>query len=357
MEGIERQQVVTPVRLLEIAKASSHFPVLPDRTVVWQALQDGTRENRWVLYLRGPNLAIGSQELAEWPGTPRFDESTEFWTYQAALDRGIYPRQVIDIVSIPLTPQNLFTQCWTGGVPQIDTEEIERRARDIWKDLSRPRLEGVLQEGLRDGAWAVLKKGPDETFYTREDLPLPAVGVASSWVLIDPASALINDLNNLRPGRGPQPVTHAGTPREVLVRIWEELGSFHDLRVSEISITAVDRDTLDNTLVATWADRPESAQTHVSLRAAGEREMQGKTETVNLDYEGRFEEVRSMLSPLWPFQRQGDLDIRINVRIAFDPPVGLGDGSLETYRTALMNANQGSLEIRLVPARTPRLRG
>jgi len=40
------------------------------------------------------------------------------------------------------------------------------------------------------------------------------------------------------------------------------------------------------------------------------------------------------------------------VRLSFDPPIPMGDGALEVYRTALMNANQGTVEVRAVPART-----
>jgi len=85
-DGTERSPTVATMRFIEAAKSSPHFPVLPERSLLWQALQEGAREHRWVLYLRGPNLVIGAQEMHEWPGTPRFDEATELWTYQAALD-------------------------------------------------------------------------------------------------------------------------------------------------------------------------------------------------------------------------------------------------------------------------------
>ena len=92
-EGVERVPTATTIQLLEQAKGSHHFPVLPERSILWQSFQEGARENRWVLYMRGPSLAIGSQEMAEWPGSSSFDQHTELWTYQAALDQGIYPRQ------------------------------------------------------------------------------------------------------------------------------------------------------------------------------------------------------------------------------------------------------------------------
>ena len=70
------------------------------------------------------------------------------------------------------------------------------------------------------------KQGSDETFFTRDDVPGPAVHVGPQWVLVDPTSSLAQNLDVLRPGRGPQPVLRAGTPREVLVQIWDELVGF-----------------------------------------------------------------------------------------------------------------------------------
>ncbi len=124
------------MRFIEAAKASPHFPVLPERIVLWQALQEGAREHRWVLYLRGPNLAIGAQEMHEWPGTPRFDEATELWTYQAALDQRLYPRQTEDGIAedIALTPTNLRDRCWPRGTAEMPTEDLERFARGIWPE-------------------------------------------------------------------------------------------------------------------------------------------------------------------------------------------------------------------------------
>jgi hypothetical protein len=149
-------------------------------------------------------------------------------------------------------------------------------------------------------------------------------------------------------------VIRAGTPREVLVQLWDELGGFKDVQVAEIMLTVTDRDSFDNTLLATWADRPQAARAHVSVTAAGQREVGGRQETVRLDFEGRFEEVRTMLSPIWPFKSQGELEVTIAVHLVCDPPLALADSTLETYRTALMNANQGSLEARVVPTRAPR---
>src|SRR5262249_12131968 len=207
------------------------------------------------------------------------------------------------------------------------------------------------------GLWAAWKQGSNETFFTEHDLPAPTVQVGPQWVLVDPASSLAQSLDMLRPGRGPQPVIRAGTPREVLVQIWDELGGSKDVQVAEIMLTVTDRDSFDNTLLATWADRPQAARTHVSVTAAGQREVGGRQETVRLDFEGRFEEVRTMLSPIWPFKSQGELEVTIAVHLIYESPLALADSALETYRLALMNANQGSLEARVVPTRTQRLGG
>jgi len=351
-EGIERAPTVTTIQLLEQAKSSHHFPVLPERSILWQSFQEGARENRWVLYMRGPSLAIGSQEMAEWPGTPCFDQNTELWSYQAALDQGIYPRQPLDDEPpAPVTPDQLHLRCWPVGADNVPTEEMERSARNFWPDLGRARLETLLMEGLQGGKWAMWKKGADETFYTADDRPVPVIRIGALWNLVDPSSSLAREMEGVRPGRGPQPIKYAGTPREVFTRIWEELGIFHGVQIAEMTITAADRDTLDNTLVATWADRPVKAQSHVSLQAAGQREVQGKQETVALRFEGRFEEIRNMLSPVWPFERQGELDVTVMVQLIFAPPVGMGDSSLERYRSALMDANQGTVEVHVLPFR------
>jgi hypothetical protein len=293
--------------------------------------------------------------MQEWPGSPRFDESTEIWTYQVALDQGIYPRSTgADQEELPLTLENLKVSCWTRGAEQMPTEDIERFARNIWKDLSRPRLEMLIQEGLQQGSWAVFKKGTNEVLYTCEDAPLPSVRIGGEWILAEPRSTFAIQNDSLRPGRGPQLVSHVGTPREVMVKIWDDLDSFRNVQLSEIVITANERDTLDNTLLATWADRPPEAQSHVILQAVGQREIDGKTEKISLDFEGRFEQVRSMLSPIWPFNQQGDLDVTISLLLRFNPSISLNDEGIEAYRNAIMNANQGTVEVRVVPARRPR---
>ena len=82
-------------------------------------------------------------------------------------------------------------------------------------------------------------------------MPGPAVQVGPQWVLVDPTSSLAQSLDGFRPERGPQPVIRPGTPREVLVQIWEELGGFKDVQVAEMMLTVSDRDSFDNTLLAT----------------------------------------------------------------------------------------------------------
>jgi hypothetical protein len=166
-EGTEHVPMVNTQMLYEALKTSVHFPVIPERTILWRALQDGTRENRWILYLRGANLAIGSQELHEWPSTPRFDDQSELWLYQAALDTGIYPRQtgVQESEEEQLTPRGLRDRCWPLRLDRVLTEDIERSARNISRGLNRSRLESLLLEGHRQGLWGAWQQDGDEMFY------------------------------------------------------------------------------------------------------------------------------------------------------------------------------------------------
>jgi hypothetical protein len=353
-DGVTPVASVCTATILAAAKLSPRFPVLPDRGVLWQALQDGLRENRWVLYLRGPNLALGAKELAEWPGTPRIEDGAELWTYQGALDQGFYPRRIVDgqgEPTTPLTPHNLRSLCWPAGTDRLSTEEFERLARSVWPDASRPRLEDCIEAGVQAGTWGLWREGPDESYHANGDTsPLPG-RVGPGWTLIDPASALASELQSLRPGMGPQPVDHLGTPREVLTHLWESLATFKDVRVVSLMLAVDQRDGFDNTLRATWADRPRAAVVSAAVSARGQRSVGGATETIQLNYAGRFEELTTMLAPVWPFQSTGELDVTIEVLLRFDTPVLLTDGPLTTYRTALMSANQGTLHARAVPAR------
>ena len=349
-EGADHQSMVNTADMLTRAMESIHFPVLPGKGVLWRGFQAGAQENRWVLYLRGLNLAIGSKEMDEWPDTPRMDTDTELWGYQAALDDGIYPRKIVNIKpTIPLTPENIKKKCWTSK-DRIQVDDLERTARYIWQDLKRSNLEQVLQQGISEGLWGGWHKTEKESYYTEDDTS-PPVRVTSDWILVDPGSKLGKDLEPLRPGKGPQPVEYAGTPREALTYLWEELGAFKDVKLSELILTMNDRDTLDNTLRATWADKPPTAKTHSSVTANGQRQIDGRAETIHLEFNGRFEELSSVLSPVWPFQRQGELDIAISVHLAFQPSLDLNDRGLETFKTSVMNANQGALEARAVPYR------
>ncbi len=54
-EGGERVGHVSANRLWSAAQNSEHFPVLPGPAVLWRGLQEGMRENRWVLYLPQAN--------------------------------------------------------------------------------------------------------------------------------------------------------------------------------------------------------------------------------------------------------------------------------------------------------------
>ena len=59
----------------------------------------------------------------------------------------------------------------------------------------------------------------------------------------------------------------AGTPREVLTGLWDALAGQRNVRVAELALAVEDRETFDNTLLATWADRPKAAQVQcVGLR-------------------------------------------------------------------------------------------
>jgi hypothetical protein len=103
--------------------------------------------------------------------------------------------------------------------------------------------------------------------------------------------------------------------------------------------------------MATWPDRPTSAAATGSVQARGERTADGRTERIELSFEGRFEELRPLLAPVWPFASGGRLSVEVTLGLRFEPPVRLDDASLATYRTALINANQGSLTVRVTPAR------
>jgi hypothetical protein len=164
-------------------------------------------------------------------------------------------------------------------------------------------------------------------------------------------------LDDLRPGRGPQPVVQVGTPREALTAVWDALATARKLRVAELVLSVEDRESFDNTLRVAWADRPKTAQVHAALVANGQRVVEGKTETVNTNYEGRFETLKDLLAPLWPFRSgQGELHVTITVALKFADPPAVDDEALGAFRTALMNAGQGRVEVRLVPVR-PRKSG
>jgi len=123
------------------------------------------------------------------------------------------------------------------------------------------------------------------------------------------------------------------------------------VRIEQLDLVASDRDTFENTLAATWVDRPSTAVATVSVSAYGQRSSVAGSENIRLEYEGRFEELRTLLSPIWPYKTQGDLDTSIVIHLRFDPPVALDDSALTIYRTAVTNANQGTVEATARPVR------
>ena len=84
---------------------------------------------------------------------------------------------------------NIFGAGFTSTA-ELSTEDLERFARNVWADLSRPRLETALRDGVRDGTWAAWRKGDDEAFFTRDDTPSPAITVGPVWSLVDMESPL-----------------------------------------------------------------------------------------------------------------------------------------------------------------------
>jgi hypothetical protein len=187
--------------------------------------------------------------------------------------------------------------------------------------------------------------------------PLDALPVSSTWTLVDPSSELARTLDNIRPSRGPQPITEAGLPREALTAVWDALAENRGVQLRELMLTVKGRDAFDNTLLATWADHPPAAEVQASVGAYGQRAVAGQRETLRVEFEGRFEECRTILAPVWPFLTQGDLDLTITVRLAFQPPIANDDENLISYRTAMMHANQGTMEVHAVPVRGTRRPG
>ena len=105
-------------------------------------------------------------------------------------------------------------------------------------------------------------------------------------------------------------------------------------------------------------DAPGKTRTRfTNLIAEPDASSEVITEAVNVTYEGRFETLKDLLAPLWPFRSgQGELQVTITVSLKFADPPAVDDPSLGTFRTSLMNAGQGQVEARLVPVR-PRKTG
>jgi hypothetical protein len=352
-DGLDHRPSCTTADLLVQARGSAQFPVVPSGPVLWNGLQEGVRERRWVLYLPGRKLAIGADELDEWPGIPFFDSSGEIWEYEAALQAGWYPRKrpTNGSEKPELTPQKLKQLCWSVGQEKISTEELERQARSIWSDITRSRLDRIIREGTAAGLWGAWQQDSSSTYYAGGDV-LPGSLVGSSTELVDPGSALAQRLEQYRPGRGPQPVNESGTPREALTAAWDKLTAYDDAQVVEVALTVNERGALENTLMAAWPDRPPNASPQVSLTARGERLSEGRTERLTLDFVGRFDQVRALLAPVWSFGADdGRLDVQVTLRLRFDPPIPAAEAALATYRSALINANHGTIAALVTPYR------
>ncbi len=354
-EGTLHKPTVSTLKLLDAAKQSPLFPVLPDRPVLWRAMQEGVRENRWILFQKGLNIAVGSQELNEWPSQPRFDDSIELWLYQPAIEKGIYPRRsgpdISDAPSVLQTAINVKARCWSAGSLSMNMEDVERNARNIWRSLTRFDLEEIIKEGIRERVWFLWKKNDEGEFYTDADVHHVRFDPAGEYHLVESASEkLIENLAPLRPGFGPQPIERVNTPRLALTEVWEALAPSPDIRVAELTISVSDRESFDNTLRAAWADRPKNALIHSTLSAQGRRNTGEKDESINLMYEGKFENIQTLMAPIWSFS-SGELQVSITATLKFDDPPKLSDQHLEGFRTSLMNADQGQIAVRLVPAR------
>jgi hypothetical protein len=342
----------TTDRLLSAVRSSPHFPVLPGREVLWRALREGAQDHRWVLHIPSTVQTVGGQNMGEWPGMPRFESGVELLQYQAALDMHLYPpRGTRERNTEDVTPSSLKQRCWPAGAMEMTGEDLERAARGVWPELGRTQLEMTLRDGVRQGTWCAWQKTTPETFYAAGDVPAPQVTIGPSWSLVMPGSDLAHELEDLRPGHAPQPLTATGTPREALTSVWDQLNQTRNVDVAEVALTVVDRASFENTLQVTWVDRPPSASVSVELNADGTRDAGAGRETLHVEYTGRFDEVRTLLSPVWPFARGGELALSITLKLQFNPPARPNDAALQSYSAALVNANQGQLEVRVTPVR------
>ncbi len=340
-------------QLAENARISQYFPVLPSKDVLWSSLKQGAAENRWILYLN-TNLSIGPDEIHEWPTIPRTEEQTKLWHYMAAIAQGIYPRKKdtdtggIEF-SLPMTSENLKKHCWQTG-DQLQTEIMEQKAKHIWQNIHRTQVIDAIQDGLTSGLWGIWEKSPDPVFYTKEDT-IDAIAIAPEWILVEPSSELAKKLESCRPGMKMKRVEYSGTPQEIFNNLSEQVEAFTDIGISELILTVTSRDAFDNTLRATWADRPPSAAVSARIHAVGQREIDERSETISLEYDGRFEEITGLLAPIWSFEKDNGLELTITVSFKFDPPVEKDDSGLINYQHAMTEANQGTMQATLVPVR------
>jgi hypothetical protein len=340
-----------PTRLvLDAALASPHYPVTPAREVLWKALREGARESRWILYLPASRTAIGAQELDEWPASPRFDDATEVWEFGAAQQAGIYPRQIGPPAEV--TPRQIRDKCWPPEKQCIGTETLLRNVRAAWPSMDQPRLEGLLAAGFHDGVWYLAYDGTPEAFYASGDtLPQPP-RVAPAWFLVVPESEATRKLEPWRPGLGPQPIEQAGTPREVMTRLWEGLGAHQGVSIAELSLTVDRKHAYDQTLCVAWPDRPRAAQVQVVVHAEGGWITEGRRENLAMDFSGGFDSLREVLAPVWGIEgRGGQVLLTLTVTLRFPVPVSLSDPELMRFRDAVREANQGELVGKVVPSR------
>jgi hypothetical protein len=336
-------------QLLENARTSDHFPVLPSDDVLWSSLKQGASKNQWILYL-GTRLAIGPDEIHEWPAAPATSDTAKIWLYMDAIGQGIYPRDQSE-TRIPLTPENLKTHCWPAG-DQLQTDLLEQNARLIWQNVQQSSLIDVIKKGLTKGLWHVWYNGAGQVFYGKDD-PLDSMSINPDWILVDPASDKAKELESFRPGNQLGKVSGWGTPKETFQHLGEKVEGFSNVQISELILTVTSRDAFDNTLRATWADRPLSATVTARVKANGQREIGQRNETIDLAYDGRFEEITGLLAPIWPFEKDRGLELTITVTFKFEPPVETTDSGLVTYQNAMINANQGTLQATIVPVLRP----
>jgi hypothetical protein len=338
-------------RIPELTRQSPYFLATPSAQALWEAVREGVRQNRWVLYKPGTRTVIGARELEEWSSMQLFNNFSELWEYNAALESGIYPRQQSagGDEKQTISPVLLKARCWPSGTEQLNLAELERMARSFWPGLGHQEMLRYLQEGHRAGLWGFWVPSDTQVYYAVGD-SIEGLLLNENVNLVNPQSSLSYSLEDFRPGRTPEPYRATGTPREVMTQIWEQWNGRAELNLVSIEIAVNSRDALDGTLTATWPDRPSGARIECQLHASCKR-FTSIEEQLNLDYNGRFEELRNMLTPVWPFSQQGEIDFNVRLKLTFSSPIPFTDPVVITYRDALTTANQGIITAMAVPVR------